>query len=209
MTMRYKSSLHVGHLPSSRRRRSSAMCAPDKPSLVGLTRAQLAALLGAIGVPEGQRKMRVQQLWHWIYFRGLTSFDAMTSVSKELRAELAQRFTLDRPEVVAEQVSVDGTRKWLLRLPGEDARRAAARSRMRLHSRHRPRHALRLQPGRLHAQLLVLPHRHAAPGAQSHGRRDRRPGDGGARPLGRLAGRRRGPNRRHRVRPATAASPIS
>ena len=93
--------------------------APEKPSLVGLTRAQLGALLGAIGVPEGQRKMRVQQLWHWIYFRGLTSFDAMTSVSKELRAELAQRFTLDRPEVVAEQISVDGTRKWLLRLPGE------------------------------------------------------------------------------------------
>ena len=92
---------------------------PDKPSLVGLTRAQLAALLGTVGVPEGQRKMRVQQLWHWIYFRGLTSFEAMTSVSKELRAELAQRFTLDRPEVVAEQVSVDGTRKWLLRLPGE------------------------------------------------------------------------------------------
>ena len=93
--------------------------APDKPSLVGLTRAQLAALLGAIGVPEAQRKMRVQQLWHWIYFRGLTSFDAMTSVSKELRAVLSERFTLDRPEVVAEQVSVDGTRKWLLRLPGE------------------------------------------------------------------------------------------
>ena len=93
--------------------------APDKPSLVGLTRAQLAALLGAIGVPEAQRKMRVQQLWHWIYFRGLTSFDAMTSVSKELRAALSERFTLGRPEVVAEQVSVDGTRKWLLRLSGE------------------------------------------------------------------------------------------
>ena len=93
--------------------------APEKPSLVGLTRAQLSALLGAVGVPEGQRKMRVQQLWHWIYFRGVMSFDAMTSVSKELRGELAQRFTLDRPEVMAEQVSVDGTRKWLLRLPGE------------------------------------------------------------------------------------------
>ncbi len=92
---------------------------PDKPSLVGLTRAQLGTLLGAVGVPEAQRKMRVQQLWHWIYFRGLTSFGDMTSVSKELRAELAQRFTLHRPEVVAEQVSVDGTRKWLLRLPGE------------------------------------------------------------------------------------------
>ena len=93
--------------------------APEKPSLVGLTRPQLAAVLGAVGVPEGQRKMRVQQLWHWIYFRGLTSFDDMTSVSKELRAELARRFTLERPEVVAEQISVDGTRKWLLRLPGE------------------------------------------------------------------------------------------
>ena len=92
--------------------------APAKPSLVGMPRAELAEALGALGVPEGQRKMRVQQLWHWIYFRGFTSFDGMTSVSKELRAELAARYTLDRPEVVAEQVSVDGTRKWLLRLPG-------------------------------------------------------------------------------------------
>ncbi len=93
--------------------------APEKPSLVGLTRKQLAAVLGAIGVPETQRKMRVQQLWHWIYFRGFTDFERMTSVSKELRAKLAENFTLDRPEVVAEQISVDGTRKWLLRLPGE------------------------------------------------------------------------------------------
>ncbi len=93
--------------------------APEKPSLVGLTRAQLAEALGTVGVPEKQRKMRVQQLWHWIYFRGATSFDAMTSVSKDLRALLSQHFTVDRPEVVAEQVSVDGTRKWLLRLPGE------------------------------------------------------------------------------------------
>ena len=93
--------------------------APEKPSLIGLTRAQLADALGEVGVPETQRKMRVQQLWHWIYFRGFTSFDEMTSVSKELRAALAGRFTLARPEVVAEQVSVDGTRKWLLRLPGE------------------------------------------------------------------------------------------
>jgi 23S rRNA (adenine2503-C2)-methyltransferase len=93
--------------------------APEKPSLIGLTRVQLADALGEVGVPEAQRKMRVQQLWHWIYFRGFTSFDDMTSVSKELRAALAGHFTLARPEVVAEQVSVDGTRKWLLRLPGE------------------------------------------------------------------------------------------
>src|SRR3972149_5247775 len=93
--------------------------APEKPSLVGVTRAQLAALLGAIGVPEAQRKMRVQQLWHWIYFRGFTEFDQMPSLSKELRARLSENFTLARPEAVAEQVSVDGTRKWRLRLPGE------------------------------------------------------------------------------------------
>jgi 23S rRNA (adenine2503-C2)-methyltransferase len=93
--------------------------APEKPSLAGMTRAQLADALAAVGVPEPQRKMRVQQLWHWIYFRGLVAFDGMTSVSKDLRAALAERYTLARPEVIAEQVSVDGTRKWLMRLPGE------------------------------------------------------------------------------------------
>ena len=80
--------------------------------------------------------MRVQQLWHWIYFRGLTSFDSMTSMSKDLRAALEQHFTLNRPEVVAEQLSVDGTRKWLLRLPGEFEGEPAARSRVRLYPRH-------------------------------------------------------------------------
>jgi 23S rRNA (adenine2503-C2)-methyltransferase len=93
--------------------------APERPSLAGLTRAQLADALGSFGVPQTQIKMRVQQLWHWIYFRGVTSFDEMSSVSKDLRVALAERYTLARPEIVAEQVSVDGTRKWLLRLPGE------------------------------------------------------------------------------------------
>src|SRR6266705_2664769 len=92
---------------------------PDKPSLVGLSRAQLMEALVSIGVPAAQQKMRVQQIWHWLYVRGARGFDEMTSVSKELRAALARHFTLARPEVVAEQVSVDGTRKWLLRLPGE------------------------------------------------------------------------------------------
>ena len=94
---------------------------PAKPSLVGLSRAQLADALGTLGVPEAARRMRVQQLWHWIYVRGVTAFDAMSSVSKDLRASLDAHYTLARPEVVAEQISVDGTRKWLLRLPGETA----------------------------------------------------------------------------------------
>ena len=93
--------------------------APARPSLVGMTRQQLADMLGDLGVPVAQRGMRVQQLWHWIYLRGAQAFDEMTSVSKELRAALDQRFTLARPAIAAEQVSVDGTRKWLLRLPGQ------------------------------------------------------------------------------------------
>ncbi|NPU14073.1 23S rRNA (adenine(2503)-C(2))-methyltransferase RlmN [Bradyrhizobium sp. 83002] len=98
---------------------------PAKPSLIGLSRAELAARLGELGVPERQQKMRVQQLWHWIYFRGAQSFDEMSSVSKDTRTALAARFTVDRPEVVAEQISNDGTRKWLLRLPsGDDLQKA-------------------------------------------------------------------------------------
>ncbi len=93
--------------------------APARPSLVGMTRTQLADMLGELGVPVGQRAMRVQQLWHWIYLRGAQAFDGMTSVSKELRGALDARYTLARPVIAAEQVSVDGTRKWLLRLPGQ------------------------------------------------------------------------------------------
>ena len=92
---------------------------PSKPSLVGLTRAELAEAMASVGVPPAQRKMRAQQIWHWLYVRGATRFDQMTSVSKHLHATLDAHFTLARPEVVAEQVSIDGTRKWLLRLPGE------------------------------------------------------------------------------------------
>ena len=94
---------------------------PAVPSLVGLSRTELADLLGGIGVAPAQRKMRVQQLWHWMYVRGVADFDAMTTISKDMRAQLAEHFTVARPEVVAEQISNDGTRKWLLRLPSGTA----------------------------------------------------------------------------------------
>ncbi len=93
-----------------------------KPSLVGYTRAQLSDALGVVGVPERERRMRVGQLWHWIYFHGATSFDAMLNVSKVLRAKLADHYTLARPQVVAAQLSQDGTRKWLIRMPPVDAK---------------------------------------------------------------------------------------
>jgi 23S rRNA (adenine2503-C2)-methyltransferase len=94
---------------------------PAKPSLVGLSRAALTAPLAGVGVPAPALKMRVQQLWHWLYVRGAQSFHEMSNVSKELRAMLDNNFTLARPQVAAEQISVDGTRKWLIRLPGEHA----------------------------------------------------------------------------------------
>lgn len=97
---------------------------PEKPSLIGLSREELAEHLGELGVGDKQRKMRVAQLWHWMYVRGAQSFDDMTNVSKDLRTQLDAHFTVARPEVVTEQISSDGTRKWLLRLPGDGAGRA-------------------------------------------------------------------------------------
>jgi 23S rRNA (adenine2503-C2)-methyltransferase len=89
---------------------------PRKPSLAGLGRVELAACLRDLGVSERQTRMRVSQLWSWLYVRGATDFAAMTDIAKELRGELAEGFTLERPGIVTEQVSMDGTRKWLLRL---------------------------------------------------------------------------------------------
>jgi 23S rRNA (adenine2503-C2)-methyltransferase len=93
-----------------------------RASLAGATRGVLAAALAEAGVPEREIRMRVAQLWHWTYHAGATSFDAMANVGKVLRATLAERFTLVRPEIIAEQISRDGTRKWLLRLDPSDPR---------------------------------------------------------------------------------------
>ena len=112
----------LDHMPP--REASSAVPAPFKPTLAGLSRERLRAALAAAGVPDKQLRMRVIQLWRWLYITGATSFDQMTDISKETRTALEALYSLDRPEIVAEQVSVDGTRKWLMRLPklGHEAR---------------------------------------------------------------------------------------
>ena len=94
-----------------------------KPSLIGLTREEMGAALKEKGVTDKQVKMRVSQLWNWIYVRGVSDFDAMANVSKDMREMLKAHFTIARPEIVEEQVSNDGTRKWLLRFPPRGAGR--------------------------------------------------------------------------------------
>jgi 23S rRNA (adenine2503-C2)-methyltransferase len=86
-----------------------------KPSLVGLSRGKLVEALENAGIDQREAKMRASQLWNWIYHRGVTDFDRMGNVSKAARQQLADNFRIDRPEIVTEQVSTDGTRKWLFR----------------------------------------------------------------------------------------------
>ncbi|MFT4346703.1 23S rRNA (adenine(2503)-C(2))-methyltransferase RlmN [Bartonella ancashensis] len=95
----------------------------DKLPLVGLSRDEMAQALKDIGVPERQRRMRVRQLWHWLYVRGVTRFDEMLNISKPMREMLEKRFSIAYPEIVEEQISKDGTRKWLLRFPARGAGR--------------------------------------------------------------------------------------
>jgi 23S rRNA (adenine2503-C2)-methyltransferase len=92
---------------------------PDGPiNLVGLTRDAMREVLIAHGTPEKQAKMRVGQIWQWIYQWGTRDFADMTNLSKTFRAELAEKFVIAVPEVVTKQVSEDGTRKYLVRIAG-------------------------------------------------------------------------------------------
>jgi len=93
---------------------------PARKSLIGLTQRDLLLALSDTAIPEKQRRMRAAQLWNWLYVRGASDFADMTSISKELRSELADIFDIARLEIVTEQISSDGTRKWLLRLPADE-----------------------------------------------------------------------------------------
>ncbi|MEH0075661.1 23S rRNA (adenine(2503)-C(2))-methyltransferase RlmN [Pannonibacter sp. Pt2] len=99
------------------------VAAAEKPTLIGLDRAGLAEAMASIDIPERQRKMRAQQLWHWLYVRGVSDFGQMSNIAKDLRYTLQDHFSIARPEIVSEQISVDGTRKWLFRFPPRGAGR--------------------------------------------------------------------------------------
>jgi 23S rRNA (adenine2503-C2)-methyltransferase len=92
--------------------------ASAKTNIVGLTREGLRAALIAAGTPEKQAKMRLGQLWQWVYHWGVRDFALMTNLAKDYRALLAEHFTIEIPEVVTRQISADGTRKYLVRIAG-------------------------------------------------------------------------------------------
>jgi 23S rRNA (adenine2503-C2)-methyltransferase len=86
--------------------------AEGKPGLVGLDRAGLEMALAELDLPA----FRARQVWHWLYHRGVTSFEAMTTLAKPVRTLLADTFSIARPAVTRDQASADGTRKWLIRM---------------------------------------------------------------------------------------------
>lgn len=89
--------------------------ADGRVDLIGLPRKRIAELFAAAGLDARQAKLRAKQVFHWLYHRGVTQFDAMTDIAKTMRPWLAERFVIGRPQVVEAQHSTDGTRKWLLR----------------------------------------------------------------------------------------------
>ncbi|WP_207100535.1 23S rRNA (adenine(2503)-C(2))-methyltransferase RlmN [Paracoccus shandongensis] len=93
---------------------------PDsaRVNIIGLTRDQLREALVAAGTPEKQGKMRVGQVWQWIYHWGVRDFAQMSNLAKDYRALLAERFEIVLPEIVTRQISADGTRKYLVRIAG-------------------------------------------------------------------------------------------
>lgn len=101
--------------------------APDGPAaptdnrirIVGLGRKEIAEHLTKFGIEPKKVRMRTKQIFHWIYNYGVTEWSDMTNIAKGLRAQLEEKFSLARPEIIERQISVDGTRKYLIRMaPG-------------------------------------------------------------------------------------------
>ena len=107
-------------LKTAEPRAASYIANDTRRNIVGLSRVALSDVLADVGVPEKQRRMRMRQLWHWMYNRGVTDFSVMTDISKDMQRKLDEAFVIARPEVVTEQISSDGTRKWLLRLAPDE-----------------------------------------------------------------------------------------
>ena len=89
----------------------------DKIDLIGLSLNEISETLINKGLIKAKETFRSKQLWHWLYFRGETDFEKMTTVSKDLRKKLKDHFIIQRPKVKSHQISKDGTQKWLIKFP--------------------------------------------------------------------------------------------
>ena len=180
--------------------RRDALRAPvsgEKPSLIGMTRDELADALRACGVPNARSACACSSSGTGSMCAASTDFAAMLNISRDLRAALAERFT-DRPAGDRRRTDLGRRHPQMAAALSAARRRQAGRDRDRLHSRGRPRHAVHLEPGRLHADLLLLPHRHPEAGAQPDGRGN--PVAAAARPRpARRFSRPRHAGRRHRA----------
>lgn len=91
---------------------------PSRTNLFGLDRVALRGEFEKLG----EAPYRADQIMQWIYRRGVDDFAAMSNIGKDLRTRLEGQFIIRPPELIAEQVSTDGTRKWVLRVDGGDGR---------------------------------------------------------------------------------------
>lgn len=82
-------------------------------NLLGLDRAGLEAFFVAMG----DKKFRATQVMKWIHQLGVTDFQQMNNLSKELRNKLTEISCIQNLQVTKDLISKDGTRKWLLQLP--------------------------------------------------------------------------------------------
>ena len=188
-------------LPAKSRAPGKRLVAPSH--LIGLQpRRACRAPARDLACPSGSRACASRQLWSWLYVHGATDFAAMTDIAKEFRAELATKL---HPRAAGDRDRAGLDRRHA-QMAAAPCRRQGGRD--RLHPRGGPRHALHLEPGRLHAHLQLLPYRHAEAGAQSHARRDRRPDHARARSPRRLA-RRDAPKTRAGCPTRRARSPMS
>ena len=139
-----------------------------KPSLAGLTRAQLAEALQTAGVPEREIRMRASQLWHWIYFRGADDFDAMLNICKAYARQLAEHFSLG---AAGDRRGAGLDRRHAQMADALARRKATATKAPKSNASIFPRATAArcaFRAGRLHADLQLLPYRHAEAGPQSH-----------------------------------------
>ena len=89
-----------------------------KINIIGLTKLALSEHLLKAGIEQKHLNMRLNQIWGWLYQKGITDFSKMGNISKDVKGLLSKYFSISLPTIVEKKISTDGTRKYLLRLSG-------------------------------------------------------------------------------------------